>query len=125
MVIAMPKKPGRICLRCNGIRHGNVCEHCGAGSGSRRLPSRLRDSPAKRGYDATWRKVRARKLSMTPLCEVCLANHRTTEATEVHHLQPFHGLHDPLRLSITNLKSICKSCHETETGRGGTPGKLR
>lgn len=51
-----------------------------------------------------------------PLCEVCLANGRTTSAQQVHHKREFlSGLTEQQRwdllLNEDNLMSVCKQCH--------------
>lgn len=47
-----------------------------------------------------------------PLCEMCLKNHKTTPATEVHHIRPLSrgGTHDE-----DNLMALCKPCHSKIT----------
>jgi len=62
-----------------------------------------RPSPADRGYDARWRRIRAEVLATEPLCRVC-----GQPATEVHHIQPLRlgGSHDG-----SNLAPLCHSCH--------------
>lgn len=49
----MPSRPlSRICNKCRRRYQGRSCPDC----------TKVRESPAKRGYDATWRKVRAEVL---------------------------------------------------------------
>lgn len=68
-----------------------------------------------RGYDAQWVKLRAIKLQADPLCEACLKASKWTQATEVDHIERFDGIADPLRLSYSNLQSLCKACHVEKT----------
>ena len=78
-----------------------------------------RPSPAARGYDGTWRRVRERFLRRYPDCMMCGA-----PATEVDHITPLRagGTHD-----AENLQSLCHACHSRKTarmdggwGRGGS-----
>jgi hypothetical protein len=70
-------------------------------------------SAAQRGYDRDWRALRLDVLRAEPLCRLC----RTAPATEVDHIVAFHGLHDPLRLSRSNCRPVCKPCHRSRTAR--------
>ena len=73
----------------------------------------LRLSAARRGYDRQWEKVRAVQLAREPLCRFC-APGRLTAATIVDHIQPIEKRPD-LRLSLENLRSLCKSHHDQRT----------
>lgn len=80
---------------------------------------RQRGTTAERGYDADWKRVRAMKLAMSPLCECegCQAGRlRVTEATVVDHIVPIAERPD-LRLALSNLRSMAKSCHDRRTAR--------
>lgn len=63
----------------------------------------------------TWRKARANKLQLSPLCEECLRHGRTTEATMVDHIIPINKGGDPLALD--NLQSLCHSCHSIKSAK--------
>jgi 5-methylcytosine-specific restriction protein A len=67
--------------------------------------NKLYDSPL-------WRRLRAKYLASTPLCERCQANRppRDTPANTVHHKKA-HGDNMDLFLAWDNLESICQSCH--------------
>ena len=110
----MPSRPARLCPRCQAIRRGDSCSCGWSRSG---WSDKRRGSRHQRGYDNRWVKLRRRKLSVDPLCAICLEADRATEATEAHHVQPFVGIHDPLRLARSNLQSLCSSCHRTVTAR--------
>ena len=56
-----------------------------------------------------WRKLRAYKLSITPFCERC-----NDLASEVHHVIE-RKIRPDLELNITNLESLCKTCHSKHT----------
>ncbi len=70
-------------------------------------------SAAARGYDGAWRALRREVLDATPICVLC----HQRRATEVDHIVPFRGLHDPLRLARSNLRSVCAPCHRSRTAR--------
>lgn len=84
-----------------------------------------RPSSTARGYDRQWRKVRAIKLSMNPLCEPCEAEGVTTLAVLCDHRIRVEERPD-LRLSIPNLESQCTYHHsvvkqrEEAAGRGSS-----
>jgi 5-methylcytosine-specific restriction protein A len=71
-----------------------------------------RPNSAARGYGAKWRKLRAFVLAREPLCRRCLANGRTTPATEVDHVKPKEqgGTDDS-----ANLQGLCHQCHSIKT----------
>lgn len=87
-----------------------------------------RPSASRRGYDARWRKVRARHLKQSPYCEDC-----GRPATDVDHIPDrvelvAKGVPDPDAEQY--LHSRCHSCHSKKThskktfrrdkpGRGG------
>ena len=80
----------------------------------------VRTNPQNKRYadfyaSGEWKRMRQYKLSINPLCEVCMSNNKTTIATIVHHK---HELRTALgwkeRLNINNLESICQSCHNKE-----------
>ena len=73
------------------------------------------DSRCERGYDGEWQKLRQVKLANNPLCQHCLTQGVTRQATDVDHIRPFNGKHDPLRLMYANLQSLCRACHNRKT----------
>lgn len=66
-------------------------------------------------HSTQWRNVRKAKLMEQPLCEVCLAQGKYTNANMVHHKielrSPTGWKH---RLDLNNLESICYECHNKE-----------
>ncbi|MGY6410778.1 MAG: HNH endonuclease [Alkalilacustris sp.] len=68
-----------------------------------------------RGYGAKWRRLRAFVLARDKgLCQVCLNQGRTTQATEVDHiLNRARGGTD----HTDNLQAICSVCHRAKTLR--------
>jgi len=73
-----------------------------------------RPSPARRGYDAAWRRIRDTFLARHPLCVECTRDGRTTPATDVDHVLPLRrgGTHDH-----RNLQSLCRPHHSAKTVR--------
>lgn len=66
-------------------------------------------------YTSTeWRALREYKLSLDPFCETCFKFGYVVPAKIVDHIIDIKN--DPdLRLEITNLSSLCKSCHDRKT----------
>jgi 5-methylcytosine-specific restriction endonuclease McrA len=70
---------------------------------------RQRPSAGERGYDADWRRCRKLFLEAHPTCSWCPA-----PATEVDHkISPL--VRPDLRLTWSNLRGGCKSCHSRRT----------
>jgi 5-methylcytosine-specific restriction protein A len=80
----------------------------------KRQLDRQRLSPSKRGYGRDWQKVRALKLRAEPRCEPCLERGKLVWATVVDHIVSIEERPD-LRLSLDNLRSCCKPCHDRRT----------
>ena len=77
-----------------------------------------RGTTTERGYDGAWRKVRAFKLRMNPVCEIRTVC-RGEMATEVDHRIPLAELRRTgqwaRRLELGNLQSTCSACHAKKT----------
>lgn len=63
-----------------------------------------------------WKQLRLKKLMSNPVCEECERSHRSTLATEVHHVVPVESVPiEPrmrvLMFSYVNLMSVCHDCH--------------
>lgn len=81
-----------------------------------READRRKGTPASRGYDHRWRKVREQALRRDRyLCVECLRHGRPTTALDVDHIVPFSSIDDPLRLDVSNLQSLCRPCHNAKT----------
>jgi 5-methylcytosine-specific restriction enzyme A len=74
-----------------------------------------RGKTAARGYDATWRRVRALKLATDPFCEI-RTHCQGMVAGEVDHKIPIRDAPE-LRLEWGNLQSSCHRCHAAKTAR--------
>ncbi len=116
----MPTKPLRPCLvpGCPGLTrntNGYCDEHQEVYESKvahrRKRFDAIRGSSTARGYDHQWQKVRKHKLVRDPLCEECRRRGVITPAEEVHHVIPIRERED-LRLSLGNLESLCRRCHE-------------
>lgn len=126
-VLNMPKSPGRPCPgkgprrgKCPNLISGSqrCCPEClPHDKHYKRHYERSRGTSAERGYDRQWRKVRAIKLSLNPLCERCFKKDLIVEATMVHHIKPI-SKYPELRLVLDNLESMCNPCHEEEEKEG-------
>lgn len=92
------------------------------------LPQKEKIIPSRGGdtfYSSSrWRKVRAVKIKMNPICEECAANGVTTLTEEVDHVKPRKptnytgpapaaGWGDDLALD--NLRSLCKRHHASKS----------
>lgn len=75
-----------------------------------------RGSSTSRGYGADWRRLRDAFLKKHPLCLFCDDVGLITEATVVDHIISFAERPD-LRLEWSNLRSLCKECHDRRTAR--------
>ena len=70
---------------------------------------------AKRQYktnSTTWRRIRAWVLAHEPLCRECRRKGRTTEATEVDHIDG-----DSWNNATENLQGLCRRHHAIKTNR--------
>jgi 5-methylcytosine-specific restriction enzyme A len=111
MPVSKPKKPcnhpGCLLLISSGERfcerHADLKE---------KQYEKRRGSATSRGYDGKWRKLRALKASIDPLCEVCLKDDgRATPMQIVHHIRSIEGFPEG-RLDLDNLQSLCKQHHD-------------
>lgn len=73
-----------------------------------------------------WRRLRAFKLSLNPFCERCQEEGITVPATDVDHIKELREF-PALGLEITNLRSLCHTCHSKKTAKaqGATRKKGR
>lgn len=83
---------------------------------TKRLQDARRGSASSRGYDGDWRRLRAAFLFANPLCVFCTEAGRLTLAEVVDHIISFRDRPE-LRLEWTNLRSLCKECHDRRTAR--------
>jgi len=81
---------------------------------------------SRRIYDlAVWKKLRKQALIRDKyLCQSCLENNRITQAQEVHHVLPVES-HPELQLTLDNLQSLCRPCHEQTKEKTKVKTKFR
>ena len=65
-------------------------------------------------HSKEWRKLRKIKLSIDPLCEKCLTKGIIKEASVVDHKVDII-LRPELRLTLSNLQSLCVECHNKKS----------
>ena len=66
---------------------------------------------------AVWQRLRRLKLQQQPECEHCSQSKpQPVPATDVDHILPRHS-HPELALVLSNLQSLCHSCHSKKTAR--------
>jgi len=113
----MPKRAARICTRCGNVHSdpGHVCATCRQQHDRSRQQAldANRPSAAARGYDATWRRLRAWYLAQHPLCVECERAGRVVAAQEVDHVTPISA--GGARLDPENLQALCTPCHSRKT----------
>ena len=118
----MPWKPLKPCKYpgCANLSDQSYCEvHRRAvrAENNRRYDENNRDQNMREFYISTeWRKLRQLKLQKNPMCEICFAEGRASEAVIVDHILPAREYPDR-RLDIENLQSVCMSCHSRKTRR--------
>lgn len=62
---------------------------------------------------AAWKRLRAYQLNRQPICEHCFDDYGlTVPATDVDHID-----NNPSNNDLSNLASLCKSCHSKKTNR--------
>lgn len=66
-------------------------------------------------HTTQWRRLRALKLNINPLCEQCEKQKMIEEATVVDHINPVQEGGEPFDLN--NLQSLCKSHHNSKTAK--------
>ena len=113
----MPYKPARPCPgrgprrgACPNLIRGNArcCLECEPWEKkATRQYDRQRGNSGDRGYSGNWRKIRERKLSHDPLCQMCEKEGLIKSAILAHHLDE-----NPFNNEDENLFSCCQSCHE-------------
>lgn len=62
-------------------------------------------------HSQAWRKLRRQALERDKhLCQVCLQHNELTFADTVHHIKPIRQS-EAEKLSLNNLISVCRKCH--------------
>lgn len=100
---------------CPRLTEGGYCDQHQQDA-PRQQFDRRRGSAWSRGYDDAWTVLRRQALRRDMyLCQHCKKEGRQVPATDVDHIDPFDGKHDPRRLDLSNLQSLCKPCHSRKT----------
>lgn len=63
---------------------------------------------------ARWKRLRARKLAINPLCEACERRGQVTAATDVDHIVPISQGGEPFP-GMDGLRSLCHEDHSFRT----------
>ncbi|MER8861790.1 HNH endonuclease [Mesorhizobium sp. M0757] len=104
--------PNRITACGCSVPKGTKCVHEQASAKQRQASNDAeRGTPAQRGYDADWSKIRFRFLHHHPTCCVCGA-----KATHVDHIKSIREAPE-LRLVESNLRAMCLPCHSRRTAK--------
>jgi 5-methylcytosine-specific restriction protein A len=106
-----PKRP------CSVYPCAGLADYRGKCRVHSRIVEQRRGSSSARGYDSTWRKLRAMKLAADPLCQIrthCKGMLPDSVAVEVDHIVPIARA-PGLRLRWDNLQSACRACHQAKT----------
>lgn len=111
--------PPHPCNRCRRVlvpRGQSRCGPCEARV--QRQDVQHRGSSTARGYDSSWRRLRAAYAAQHHWCEDCLANDKRVPTAIVDHVQPHRG-DEALRLDWNNLRALCRGCHSRKTAKEG------
>ena len=98
---------------CKAVVHTRYCDkHKHIQSDVSRGTRGTRGTTTEQGYGTQWQKVRARYISLHPLCTHCEQQGIARPAKEVHHKLELRrgGTNED-----DNLQSLCKSCHSRLT----------
>ncbi len=130
----MPKK---VCASagCRNITTKRFCFKCQITADKRnKEQAKNRSKQSAKRYDSKyqafykspeWKSLRERKYKQDPLCEDCKNNGFIRQGYDVDHVIEIKDDWSR-RLDITNLRTLCRSCHVTKTikvrkGRESTP----
>lgn len=95
-------------------RYGGQCIDHG-GSDTQRTYINADRREAMSLYDTgAWQKMRARQLSVHPLCQSCLINGHVRQATDIDHVFPWRRLGKEA-FYANLLQSLCHECHSSKT----------
>lgn len=113
----MPKRSRRPCSHsgCPELTDSRYCERHKRESDAN-YNRYQRDPDTSKRYGRAWKRIRDRYIQAHPLCEMCTRDGKLTPAEQVHHVVALSrgGTND-----VTNLMSLCSSCHSTITAREG------
>jgi 5-methylcytosine-specific restriction endonuclease McrA len=78
-----------------------------------------RQTRTQRGYDNTWLALSAMCLREEPYCRYCAREGRVELARVSDHIIPLR-IRPDLRLTRSNIQSLCKTCHDSVKAREET-----
>jgi 5-methylcytosine-specific restriction protein A len=101
----------------------SVSGYCSAHLKTQRKASdAIRDQSVRRLYNARWRKARLVYLAQHPFCTSQQCAGRAVAAQVVDHIEDHKG--DEARFwDVGNWQPLCKSCHDSKTGRTAAFGR--
>lgn len=105
--------PNPLCsdLGCKNPR-SKLNSRCIVHGGMDSVPTREVDSIYQ---TPAWKSIRARQMSIQPLCESCISRGKLAQAEHVDHV--FAWKHIGRQAFTANLfQSLCKPCHSVKTG---------
>ncbi|WP_025848701.1 HNH endonuclease [Paenibacillus ehimensis] len=120
----MPAKPKKPCAfpTCPNLTKDRYCEsHQDRAKQERQYYDRyVRDKKLVAFYHSVeWQRVRKQALMRDHgLCQQCLKEKQIVTADMVHHLREVKEAWH-LRLTLSNLVSLCNACHNREHGQRG------
>lgn len=116
----MPKRSAKKCnvISCSNLTYDSYCsEHAEQKrkESHQEYKQRRTDEREQAFYKSgDWIKTRNHKRSINPLCEHCLKEGKVTPMNDVDHVIPVK-VDWSLRLTLSNLQSLCRSCHVKKT----------
>lgn len=116
----MPKKSAKKCnvISCSNLTNDSYCnEHAEQHRKDKHQEyKRYRTDDKEQSFYKTgvWIRLRNHKRSISPLCEVCLKEDKVKPMVDVDHIVPIKEDWS-LRLTLSNLQSLCRSCHVKKT----------
>ena len=112
----MPRKSASKCsvIDCSNLTYDTYCttHSKSARQQSDRDYKRERtDKREQRFYSSSdWIRTRNHKKQLNPLCEICFVNNKLKPVDIIHHIIEIKEDWS-LRLSLSNLQSVCFACH--------------
>ncbi|EKZ9011104.1 MULTISPECIES: HNH endonuclease signature motif containing protein [Vibrio harveyi group] len=111
---------------CKNVTSSRYCPRCqqqaettrkeNAKKRAKRSAQRYEDKYTSFYKSRKWKELREYKLKKDPLCEECKANGFVRAGHDIDHIVEIKDDFSR-RLDITNLRTLCRSCHVTKTIR--------
>ena len=113
----LPKPTKCESLQCKAPRVG-FSSYCSAHGGKVKLTAYRVENNAPYKTKA-WHDMRARQLSIQPLCQSCLLNGLVVQALHVDHVIAWRAIGE-LAFRRAKLQSLCAPCHSLKTSLEST-----